>query len=117
MPKVLAAHRKDQRTMYRLRNAIARCGYIRNRNMKGARRKFIVYLRYSSWHKRCRGNEAVKYSSMMTCRRQRRALYQVRRMRCGRFGSYSRTLGSSKNNRAVVGKAGGESPKTYITRL
>merc|ERR1719329_1516881 len=59
MPKVLAAHRVDQKNLNRLAAAIAKCGSVKNANLRKAVPAQRQYYQYSRYHQSCRRHQAV----------------------------------------------------------
>jgi hypothetical protein len=117
MKKVITAHNTDQRTLNKLQQAISRCGSTKNRLLNAARRPRNVYYRFSGYHRRCRNTEGRRYISLRQCNSQKRNLYRIKVMRCKYYRTTSNRFSATKSNRAIVNKAGGESPGTYITRI
>jgi len=75
------------------------------------------YRTSSKSHKRCRADEAVKFTSKKNCLIQEKSLLGTKKEKCKFFSGLSGKLGTQKENRAVVTKAGGESTESYITRI
>jgi len=117
MPKVLSAHKQDQKELHRLIAEIKKCGSTKSSALRGANAELAKYRKASRLHKNCRSDEAVKYTSRQNCLRSQRAKYQVKKMRCKAFSDLSVQLGTTKNNRAIVTKAGGESVDSYLRRI
>merc|ERR1740127_20785 len=117
MPKVIAAHKSDQNQLNRLVKEIAKCGTTKDSALKGAKVSFNKYKKESRYHKSCRGDEAVKYTSKKNCLTQQKALYNIKVLKCKAFGSISKKWGTTKNNKAVTNKGGSESVHSYISRL
>merc|ERR1719482_1844826 len=117
MPKVLAAHKLDQKTLIKLNNDIKKCGSIRDTAVKGAQPSKNKYKANSRLHKPCRGDEAIKLTSLRNCRREEKALLAIKNLKCNYFAQLSRTYGSTKNNAVIIKKGGGESVLSYITRI
>merc|ERR1719440_1930918 len=67
MPKVLAAHRIDQKNLIRLANEIKKCGSVKNAALRKATPPRKNYLAYSRNHQKCRQSQAVLYSSKVAC--------------------------------------------------
>jgi len=117
MPKVLAAHKADQQQLYRLRNAILKCGRTKAGSLRKAAPAKRDYNRYSSLHKSCRRGQAVAYSSQNACISQQQSLYKEKVLRCNFFSSLSKKFGEQKSNIAIVRKAGSEKTQQYIQRI
>merc|ERR1719183_2750945 len=117
MPKVLTAHKADQRQLYKLQADIKKCGKLKDNGFRAAAPSKGKYTSSSRSHKICRRDEAIKLTSLRTCRQQERALLQIKKLKCNYFASVSRKWGFSKNNNVIVRKSGGESVLAYITRL
>merc|ERR1740127_50381 len=117
MPKVIAAHKADQSNLNRLVREIAKCGTTKDVALKGAKVPFSKYKKEGRYHKSCRGNEAVKYTSKKNCLSQQRSLYNIKVLKCKSFATISSKWGTTKNNKAVVNKGGSESVQSYVTRL
>merc|ERR1719247_2353251 len=117
MPKVLAAHKTDQRELNRLAKEIAKCGRAKDSGLRVANVAFKKYRAGSKLHKQCRSDEAIKYTSKMNCASQEKSKQQIKALKCNAFAAVSRKWGSSKNNAVIVRKGAGESVESYITRL
>jgi len=117
LPKVTAAHKSDQRTLRSLVLEIKKCGRTRNSMESAVRAKFAKYIRNSRLHKRCRAEEAVKFTSARTCRQDRKNLWRIKQLKCKEFATVSRKYSDSNQNKAVVTKAGSESVESYIRRI
>jgi hypothetical protein len=117
MPKVIAAHKADQAQLNRLVREIAKCGSTKDSALKGAKVSFDKYKKESRYHKSCRADEAVKYTSKKTCLSQQRSLYNIKVLKCKAFSDISKKWGTTKNNKAVVSKGASESVESYVTRL
>merc|ERR1719197_2107930 len=117
MPKVLAAHRIDQKNLIRLANEIKKCGSVKNAALRKATPPRNDYLRNSKFHQRCRQGQAVLHSSKVACMNQQRALYKEKVLRCNYFAQISKKYGTQKANAAVVKKAGSEKVEQYIRRI
>jgi hypothetical protein len=117
MPKVKDAHRADQTELHKLMSELKKCFTVKSRATKSAAPFALKYKKQSKFHKECRSDEAVKYSSKEACLKQQRALYQVKVLKCNYFAQISNKFGSTFNNRAIVTKAGGESVQSYIGRI
>merc|ERR1719247_1127578 len=117
MPKVLTAHKADQRQLNKLAADIAKCGKLKDNGVRAAAPSKGKYTSSGRSHKSCRKDEAIKLMSLRTCRQQERALLQIKKLKCNYFASVSRKWGFSKNNNIIVRKSGGESVLAYITRL
>merc|ERR1719199_894357 len=117
MPKVLAAHSSDQRTLIRLVNEIKKCGSIKEGNLKKAAPPRRDYLRYSKLHQKCRNAQAILHSSKDACMNQQRALYKEKVLKCNHFAVLSKKYGTQKANVAIVKKAGSEKVEQYIRRI
>merc|ERR1719502_2196611 len=117
MPKVLTAHRTDQKNLIRLANEIAKCGKGMNGNLGKANPPKRDYFRYSKLHKQCRGKQAVLLASKNACMNQQRALYKEKVLRCNYFAQLSKKFGEQKSNIAIVRKAGSEKTEQYIKRI
>jgi hypothetical protein len=117
MPKVLAAHKADQKELHRLIAELKKCGSTKDRALRGANVELTKYKKESRLHKSCRSDEAVKFTSKKNCLTKQRSLYQVKVLKCKQFALLSAQLGTTKANRAVVTKAGSESVDSYIRRI
>jgi len=117
MPKVLAAHNSDQKQLLRLVAEIKTCGSTKSSALRGATAQMVKYRQQSRLHKSCRADEAVKYTSNRNCLNSRRSLHHIKILKCRAFAATSAALGTTKNNRAVVTKAGSESVESYISRI
>merc|ERR1719258_1232 len=98
-PKVEAAHRADQLELDRLVEEIAKCGSTRNSAFRGAKEELKRYKRESRLHKRCRSDEAVRYSSKESCQHDQQSKYQVKVLKCEAFAHVSRKYGTTNNNK------------------
>merc|ERR1719235_1770391 len=116
-PKVLAAHSADQKELNRLVEEIKKCGKIKNSALGAAAPHSRKYRSNSRDHKRCRNDEAVKFTSQKNCLVEQKNLHQVKIGKCNAFSTLKSKLATTKNNRAVVTKAGGESVDSYILRI
>ena len=117
MPKVLAAHKTDQKELKRLIAELKKCGSTKDSALRRANVELTKYKKGSRLHKSCRPDEAVKFTSKRNCLTKQRSLYQVKVLKCKRFSAVSSQLGTTKANRAVVTKAGSESVDSYIRRI
>jgi len=117
MPKVTAAHKSDQSELNRLVAEIKKCGSTKDTALKGAAPKLATYKKESKFHKRCRADEAVKYTSKKTCLSQQKNLHRIKVEKCKTFASVSKRYGSTTNNHAITKKASSESVLGYVTRL
>jgi hypothetical protein len=117
MPKVLAAHKADQRQLYKLIDEIKKCGSIRANAMKAAAPALKKYKTNSRLHKSCRNDEAIKLTSKNTCLNEEKSLLQIKQLKCNAFAAVSKKYGTQKNNAMIVRKGGGESTLSYLTRL
>merc|ERR1719482_1217498 len=117
MPKVKAAHRTDQATLYRLIAEVKKCGSTKDAALKVAKPSNDKYVKNSKFHQGCRGDEAVKYSSKTSCLAQQRADYNNKKLKCDYFATVGRNYGTTKANVAVVKKAGSEKTEDYIRRI
>merc|ERR1719284_727234 len=117
MPKVIAAHKADQAQLNRLVREIAKCGSTKDSALKGAKAEFAKNKKESRYHKSCRADEAVKYTSKKNCLTQQRSLYNIKVLKCKAFSDISKKWGTTKNNKAVVSKGASESVESYVTRL
>jgi hypothetical protein len=117
MPKVKAAHEGDQKLLRKLSREMKKCGSTKNTAFQGAKGKFNKYKKMSRLHKRCRADEAVRYSSKENCKRDQDNRFQIKVLKCKAFAEVSRTLGTTKNNKAIVSKGGSESVESYIRRM
>jgi hypothetical protein len=117
MPKVITAHKEDQRELNKLANEIKKCGKTKDNAFKTAAPSGAKYKSNSKSHKSCRSDEAIKLTSLRTCRAQEKALLQIKNLKCNAFAAISKKWGTQKNNAVVIRKGGGESVLSYITRL
>ena len=117
MPKVISAHNKDQRELYRLQREVLQCGSTKNRQLNAARAPQRNYFRFGSYHRRCRHHEGRRYTSMTRCLSQQRSLLGIKRMRCAYYRTQSGIMSNTNRNRQIVTKAGGESPGNFIKRV
>merc|ERR1719482_120600 len=117
MPKVKAAHRTDQATLYRLIAEVKKCGSTKDAALKVAKPSNDKYVKNSKFHQGCRGDEAVKYSSKMACLNEQRAAYKVKKLKCDYFATVGRNFGTTKANVEVVKKSGSEKTEDYIRRI
>merc|ERR1719487_1421730 len=117
MPKVTAAHKSDQSELNRLVAEIKKCGSTKDSALKGAAPKLATYKKQSKYHKSCRADEAVKYTSKKTCLSQQKSLARIKKEKCKTFASVSKRYGSTTNNHAITKKASSETVLGYVTRL
>jgi len=117
MPKVLAAHKADQKELKRLIAELKKCGSTKDSALRRANVELTKYKKGSRLHKSCRSDEAVKFTSKKNCLTKQRSLYQIKVLKCKQFSAVSAQLGTTKANRAVVTKAGSESVDSYIRRI
>jgi hypothetical protein len=117
MPKVIAAHKADQAQLNRLVREIAKCGKTKTSALKGAKVQFDKYRKDSRYHKSCRADESVKYTSKKNCLSQQKSLYSVKVLKCKAFAELSKKWGTTKNNAEVAKKGASESVESYVTRL
>jgi len=117
MPAVLAAHKSDQENLIRLNNEIKKCGATKNAALKSAVPSKGVYDRNSRLHKKCRGSEAILYSSKKACLAKQQALYNEKVMKCKYFAAMSKKFGTQKDNQVIMKKAGAETTEGYIKRI
>merc|ERR1719498_1913415 len=117
IPKVKAAHSADKREMDRLYNQFAKCKGTLMRSRRAATANTGRYQAYSRQHKGCRSDEAVKFTTKKNCLTQQRNLFLIKKGKCDNFSTLSTKLSTTKDNRAIVTKAGGESIESYITRI
>jgi len=68
-------------------------------------------------HIGCRDDEAVKFTTKKNCLTQQKNLFLIKKGKCDNFATLSAKIGTTKDNKAVVTKAGGESIESYITRI
>jgi len=116
-PKIVAAHRGDQRALNNAAKALKTCGSTKSSNMRKANKEGAGYRRNSGSHKRCRNSEAVKLASKNKCLAQQRSLHRIKKLRCNAFAQGGRRYGETKANRAIVNKAGSEKTEGYIVRI
>merc|ERR1719163_892334 len=116
-PKVLEAHRSDQKNLNRLANDIKKCGSVKADSLKKAQPSLKAYNKDSKDHTSCRTAEAVKHQSKTKCLVEQRALYKEKTLKCNYFATLSRNFGNQKNNRAIVTKAGSEKVEQYLIRI
>merc|ERR1719379_512613 len=83
----------------------------------GANIQTVNYRKNSKDHKRCRSDEAVKFTTKKNCLTQQRNLFLIKKGKCDTFRTLVSKIGTTKDNRAIVTKAGGESVESYITRI
>merc|ERR1719460_802778 len=102
MPKVLSAHRSDKRMLAKLVKDIEKCGKIKANGFKAGSPPLGKYKRESRLHKSCRRDEAVKLTSLRTCRRQEKSLLKIKKLKCNAFVAVSRKWGNSKNNNIIA---------------
>merc|ERR1719498_1769402 len=117
IPKVEAAHSADKAEMDRLYKEFAKCKGTLTRSRKAANVNTNRYQTYSRQHKSCRNDEAVKFTTKKNCLTQQRNLFLIKKGKCDNFSTLSTKLSTTKDNRAIVTKAGGESIESYITRI
>merc|ERR1719401_3299917 len=117
MPKVITAHKEDQRELNKLAEEIKKCGKTKDNALKTAAPFLAKYKAASKSHKSCRSDEAIKLTSYRTCESQEKALLQIKNLKCNAFAAISKKWGTQKNNAVVIRKGGGESVLSYITRL
>jgi len=117
MPKVMNAHNSDQKELNRLVGVIAKCGKTKNSALNAAKPHSLKYRSESRNHKACRNDEAVKFTSQKNCLVAQANLKQIKIGKCNAFAVTKKKLGTTKDNRAVVTKAGGESIDSYILRI
>merc|ERR1719199_1397823 len=117
MPKVLAAHRIDQRNLIRLVNEIKKCGSTKDGSLAKAQPPLRDYNRYSKLHQKCRRDQAILHQSKTLCMNQQRALYKEKVLKCNYFAQISKRFGTQKANEAIVKKAGSEKVEQYIRRI
>merc|ERR1719272_2930278 len=116
-PKVLAAHANDQKELGRLIEEVRKCGRTQKSASRGAGKVQALYRKESKSHKECRADEAVKFTTKKNCLAARDNLYLIKKGKCDHFGTLSTKIGTTKDNRAIVTKAGGESIESYVTRI
>lgn len=117
MPKVMDAHKADQSQIDGLGDALSKCGKIKEEGFTQAQDLWEEFIRYSKLHQACRKHEATYLSDKGDCLKQKKALKQASKTACSNFASISQKLGTQKDNRAIVTKAGSESDASYITRI
>jgi len=117
IPKVKSAHNADQRLLDRLVREIKKCGSTKNAAFKGAKSKFLKYKQMSRLHKKCRSDEAVRFTSKQSCLNDQTNRFKIKMLKCKAFAAQSRTLGTTKNNKAIVSKGGSEAVESYIRRM
>jgi len=117
MPKVKAAHVSDQKELLRLIAEVKKCGSTKNNALRAAVPETKKYQAESKSHKNCRSDEAVKFTSKKNCLVEQKSDFQLKKAECDKFSVLSKKLGTTKDNRAVVTKAGSESTESYITRI
>jgi len=117
MPDVKNAHNNDQRELVRLAKDITKCGSTKVSAMRGANLHIGKYRSSSKQHKRCRADEAVKFTTQKNCLVAQNNLHLIKKAECGKFATLAEKIGTTKDNRAVVTKAGGESTESYMIRI
>merc|ERR1719502_161173 len=117
IPKVKAAHSADVREMKRLHAEFAKCKGTLMRSRRAAKGPFALYGRNSNSHRNCRSDEAVKFTTKKNCLTAQKNLFLIKKAKCGTFSTLSTKLSTTKDNRGIVTKAGGESIESYITRI
>lgn len=117
VPKVEAAHRADQLELDRLLKEIKYCGSARNSEFRTAKSELKRYQDESRLHKRCRADEAVRYTSKQSCLNDQKSKYQVKVLKCEAFSHISRKFGTTVNNKQIIDKGGSEGVETYVRRL
>lgn len=117
MPKVITAHKSDQRNLEKLADELGKCGSTKKAGLSKAKDPSNTYHENSRLHKKCRNGQAVSYASKNACLDQQRSLYHVKVLRCKYFATVSRNLGTQKANNEIVKKAGGEKTEQYIRRI
>jgi len=117
MPKVAYAHKVDQQQLRTLIREVSKCGSTKTSSLRGASSELVKYRAQSRYHKHCRGDEAVKYTSKVSCASAQRMKYQVKVLKCKAFAAASKQYGTTKTNRAIASKAASESVESYIKRM
>merc|ERR1719217_1911672 len=84
---------------------------------RAAGKQVGLYSSNSRQHKACRKDEAVKFQTKKNCLVDQKNLFQIKKGKCGTFNTLVGKIGTTKDNRAIVTKAGGESVESYITRI
>jgi hypothetical protein len=116
-PKVESAHRADQLELDRLTQEIKTCGSAKNSEFRTAKGELKRYQEESRLHKRCRADEAVRYTSKQSCLNNQQSKYQVKVLKCQAFSHLSRKYGTTQNNKQIVDKGGSEGVETYVRRM
>jgi hypothetical protein len=117
MPKVIAAHQKDQTSLEQLAQDISKCGSTKSGDLKKASPAQKSYMSYSKLHRSCRQEQAVEYTSKDSCMQDQRGLYRQKVLQCNYFAQISKKFGTQKDNHEIVKKAGGEKTEQYIRRI
>merc|ERR1712054_668243 len=87
------------------------------RSRRSANAQVATYQANSRSHKSCRSDEAVKFTTKKNCLTQQKNLFLIKKGKCDTFKTLVGKIGTTKDNRAIVTKAGGESIESYITRI
>merc|ERR1719182_192130 len=109
MPKVKAAHANDQNQLNGLVKVIAKCGSIKKTALGTSGSFSASYRSQGTNHKRCRQQEAVKFTTKKNCLTAEKNLWLQKKSKCDGFAKLSDVLATQKNNYEIVKKAGGES--------
>ena len=117
MPKVKAAHVSDQKELLRLIEEVKKCGSTKNGAMRAAVPETNKYRKESKSHKTCRSDEAVKFTTKKNCLVEQKSAFNLKKAECDKFSVLSKKLGTTKDNRAIVTKAGSETTESYIIRI
>merc|ERR1719502_2495645 len=113
IPKVKAAHVADVKEMIRLHGEFAKCRNTLTRSHRAANRATALYRGNSKNHKKCRSDEAVKFQTKKNCLRDQKNLFLIKKAKCDTFSTLAKKLSTTKDNRAIVTKAGGESIESH----
>merc|ERR1719408_649411 len=117
LPRVMSAHKEDQKELHRLVKLIRSCGSTKQRLMRASTAQKGIYRRESKSHKQCRADEAVKFTTKKNCLTAQKNLFLIKKGKCAAFSTLANKVGTTKDNRAIVTKAGGESVESYIIRI
>jgi len=117
MPAVLDAHKTDQHELDKLVMMLRRCTKAKNVGFREVKKFKGLYLKHSPAHKKCRADEAVKYTTQKNCHAEQYEKREVKMLKCQFFASASRRIGDSNANAQIVKKGGSEAIETYARRI
>jgi len=117
MPKVLAAHEENQKTLNKLVKELRECGSTKITQIAQADKKKQIYLKTSPLHKTCREGEAGKHTEKIDCRNEEKDKKRIMKLKCKEFAMVAKRYGDEQANGQIVKRGGSEGTESYVRRM